>query len=111
MERVVLQDKKNQDLQSQLEEKAVAATTVTASNRNSTRRRTGLSVLMFLLWSVQLQAYWRGTMVRRGLGPYKKVEEKKGKKKKGKKKKWLFFFHRHVCKLSKKIYKKLDKNM
>ncbi|XP_027872047.1 dynein regulatory complex protein 9 [Xiphophorus couchianus] len=61
MERVVLQDKKNQDLQSQLEEKAVAATT--------------------------LQAYWRGTMVRRGLGPYKKVEEKKGKKKKGKKKK------------------------
>ncbi|XP_032413751.1 dynein regulatory complex protein 9 isoform X1 [Xiphophorus hellerii] len=61
MERVVLQDKKDQEFQRQLEEKAVAATT--------------------------LQAYWRGTMVRRGLGPYKKVEEKKGKKKKGKKKK------------------------
>jgi hypothetical protein len=29
-----------------------------------------------------IQAWWRGTMVRRGLGPYKKI--KKGKDKKGK---------------------------
>jgi hypothetical protein len=29
-----------------------------------------------------IQAWWRGTMVRRGLGPYKK--SKKGKDKKGK---------------------------
>ncbi|PWA32384.1 hypothetical protein CCH79_00012000, partial [Gambusia affinis] len=61
MERVLLEDKKEQELERQWEQKAVAATTI--------------------------QAYWRGTMVRRGLGPYKKVEEKKGKKKKGKKKK------------------------
>ncbi|XP_054897965.1 dynein regulatory complex protein 9-like [Poeciliopsis prolifica] len=61
MERVVLHDKKDQELQKQREEEAQAATTI--------------------------QAYWRGTMVRRGLGPYKKVEEKKGKKKGGGKKK------------------------
>ncbi|XP_007550573.1 dynein regulatory complex protein 9 [Poecilia latipinna] len=62
MERVVLEDKKEQELKRQQEEEAKAATTI--------------------------QAYWRGTMVRRGLGPFKKVEEKKGKKgKKGKKKK------------------------
>ncbi|XP_008430014.1 IQ domain-containing protein G [Poecilia reticulata] len=60
MERVVLEDKKEQELNLQQEEEAKAATTI--------------------------QAYWRGTMVRRGLGPFKKVEEKKGKKK-GKKKK------------------------
>jgi hypothetical protein len=32
-----------------------------------------------------IQAWWRGTMVRRGLGPYKK--SKKGKDRKGKGKK------------------------
>lgn len=35
---------------------------------------------------LQVQAWWRGCMVRRGLGKYgKKEEPKKGKKKKGKK--------------------------
>lgn len=49
------------------------------------------------LWplTLQLQAWWRGCMVRRGLGSFKKAEEgkkgKKGKKEgKKKKKKWIF---------------------
>ncbi|TNN72924.1 IQ domain-containing protein G [Liparis tanakae] len=33
----------------------------------------------------QLQAWWRGCMVRQGLGSFKKADDKKGKKKKGKK--------------------------
>nr|XP_057909117.1 dynein regulatory complex protein 9 [Doryrhamphus excisus]XP_057909118.1 dynein regulatory complex protein 9 [Doryrhamphus excisus]XP_057909119.1 dynein regulatory complex protein 9 [Doryrhamphus excisus] len=39
--------------------------------------------------SIKLQSWWRGCMVRKGFGIYRKVEEKKGKKKKkeGKKKK------------------------
>lgn len=37
---------------------------------------------------IKLQAWWRGVMVRKGLGPYKKGKKKKGKgKKSGKKKK------------------------
>uniref|UniRef100_A0A096LQ26 Dynein regulatory complex protein 9 n=1 Tax=Poecilia formosa TaxID=48698 RepID=A0A096LQ26_POEFO len=49
MERVVLEDKKEQELKRQQEEEAKAATTI--------------------------QAYWRGTMVRRGLGPFKKLDK------------------------------------
>ena len=47
--------------------------------------------LLFVLFP-QLQAWWRGVMVRRQLGPYSKKKKKKGKKgkksgkKKGKKK-------------------------
>merc|ERR1712007_384066 len=43
--------------------------------------------------SIKVQAWWRGTMVRRGLGPWRKDDKKKEKKrekkggKKGKKKK------------------------
>ncbi|TMS10752.1 Dynein regulatory complex protein 9 [Larimichthys crocea] len=39
--------------------------------------------------ATKLQAWWRGCMIRRGLGSFKKEEDKKGKKKKkeGKKKK------------------------
>ncbi|XP_053316754.1 dynein regulatory complex protein 9 [Spea bombifrons] len=39
--------------------------------------------------TIKIQAWWRGTMVRRGLGPYKKTKDKKGKAKgkKGKAKK------------------------
>ncbi|XP_067014023.2 dynein regulatory complex protein 9 [Anabrus simplex] len=38
--------------------------------------------------AIRIQAWWRGTMVRRGLGPYrKKKKDKKGSAKKGKKKK------------------------
>ena len=38
--------------------------------------------------SIRLQSWWRGVMVRKGLGPFKKGKKKKGKgKKSGKKKK------------------------
>ncbi|XP_075058487.1 dynein regulatory complex protein 9 [Mixophyes fleayi] len=39
--------------------------------------------------TIKIQAWWRGTMVRKGLGPYKKTKSKKGKEKgkKGKDKK------------------------
>lgn len=53
--------------------------------------------LILILWPLtpQLQAWWRGCMVRRGIGSFKKAEEdKKGKKKKKegkkKKKKWIY---------------------
>ena len=42
-------------------------------------------ILLFYLLS-QLQAWWKGVMVRKGLGPYSKGKKKKGKGKgKGKK--------------------------
>uniref|UniRef100_A0A146ZX08 Dynein regulatory complex protein 9 n=1 Tax=Fundulus heteroclitus TaxID=8078 RepID=A0A146ZX08_FUNHE len=62
MEQVIMEDKEEQEKLRELEEKARIAT--------------------------KLQAWWRGCMVRRGLGAFKKAGEgKKGKKKKGKKKK------------------------
>lgn len=50
--------------------------------------------------AVQIQAWWRGLMVRRGLGPFKK-KSKKGKKGKGKLK-WAKIFH-SICNWA-KIY-------
>ena len=35
--------------------------------------------------TIRLQAWWRGTMVRNCLGPFRPVDEKKPKAKKGKK--------------------------
>ncbi|KAM4580978.1 uncharacterized protein PAE49_005636 isoform 2-T2 [Odontesthes bonariensis] len=66
MELVAMEDKEEQEKLRQKQEEARVAT--------------------------KLQAWWRGCMVRRGLGPYKKAEEDKEgkKKKKGKKKKLLF---------------------
>ncbi|XP_068614798.1 dynein regulatory complex protein 9 [Brachionichthys hirsutus] len=61
MEQMVMEDREEQEKLRQLQVKASAAT--------------------------KLQAWWRGCMVRRGLGSFKKKEIKKGKKKKGKKKK------------------------
>ncbi|XP_017268629.1 dynein regulatory complex protein 9 [Kryptolebias marmoratus] len=61
MEQVVMEDKKEQEILFQREAEARAAT--------------------------KLQAWWRGCMVRRGLGAFKRAEDKKTKKKKGKKKK------------------------
>lgn len=37
--------------------------------------------------AVKLESWWRGVMVRKGLGPYKKGKKKKKGKKSGKKKK------------------------
>lgn len=36
---------------------------------------------------IRLESWWRGVMVRKGLGPFKKGKKKKGKGKSGKKKK------------------------
>ncbi|KAM4735285.1 dynein regulatory complex protein 9-like [Anableps anableps] len=61
MEQVVLEDKKEQEKLRQQEEEAQAAT--------------------------KLQAWWKGCMVRKGLGPFRKADDsRKGKKKKKKKK-------------------------
>ncbi|XP_068590725.1 dynein regulatory complex protein 9 isoform X1 [Cebidichthys violaceus] len=60
MELVVMEDKEEQEKLRQQQAEARAAT--------------------------KLQAWWRGCMVRRGLGVFKKADDKKGKKKKKKKK-------------------------
>lgn len=84
MEQVVMEDIKKEERQ---QAEVRAATKVTTQSEH-----TGAGFYcppcLTLGWSyVQLQAWWRGCMVRRGMGAFKKPEEKKTKKKKGKKKK------------------------
>lgn len=90
MEQLVMEDKVEQQRLQKEQAKVTAATKVTQSSESAEFR--SLSDDAFVLTHThlaQVQAWWRGCMVRRGLGPFRKTEDNvkdKKKKKKGKKK-------------------------
>lgn len=91
---MVKEDREEQEKLRQHQEEARAATKVTAC-KGFTILLSSILISNFKTLTMQLQACWRGCMVRRGLGSFKKADEgkksqkgkktKDGKKKKGKK--------------------------
>ncbi len=87
MERVVKEDREEQE---KLQAEARAATKVSTPNQNSHQNKLCGYNSDLALWplTLQLQAWWKGCLVRQGIGSFRKAEEaKKGKRKEGKKKK------------------------